>query len=170
MFLVLVLQPTASPYNIAEKVKKANEALFNDNPDLENKTTKVKFKEDLVDYEPSLTEDDVNSIESDNTNDNIEYEEINNEVIHIPINEASVINLNLYNAEEVEEDIEEEEEDVAEEEEEEEIADSIDSVVTSEVTATLENFTLSSLNTNEANAELTNEKSAKKIEKLNELG
>lgn len=36
-----------------------------DNPNLDEREVKVKFKEDLVDYEPSLTEDDVNSIESD---------------------------------------------------------------------------------------------------------
>lgn len=158
MFLVLVLQPTASPYNIAEKVKQANEDLFNDNPDLDNRKTKVKFKEDLVDYEPSLTEDDVNSIESDNTNDGIEYEEINDERIKNPLNDTSVINLNLYNAEqEVEEEIEEEEEAI--DEEEEDLIDSLDSVVASEVTATLENFTLSSLNTNEADVEVINKNS-----------
>lgn len=36
-----------------------------DNPNLDEREIKVKFKDNLVDYEPSLTEDDVNSIESD---------------------------------------------------------------------------------------------------------
>lgn len=133
----------------------ANEALFNDNPDLENKETKVKFKEDLVDYEPSLTEDDVNSIESDNTNtDNIEYDEISNEQMVNNQIETHIVelNLNLYNADqEVEEDIEEEEE----EEDTMYSVRSVSELVTSEVTATLENFTLSSLNTNEADTKVT---------------
>lgn len=64
-----VLKPTSSPYNLAERVKKANEALSMDNPNLDAREVKVKFKEELVDYEPSLTEDDVNSIESDDPDD-----------------------------------------------------------------------------------------------------
>lgn len=108
--LFSVLKPASSPYNIADKVKKANEALFMDNQNLGEREMKVKFKEELVDYEPSLTEDDVNSIESD---------EVSNEVNDCPkfYNSAfsdesvqSVINLNVDNEilEEVDEDTDEE--------------------------------------------------------------
>lgn len=91
-----VLKPTSSPYNIAEKVKKANEALSMDNPDLDEREIKVKFKEDLVDYEPSLTEDDVNSIESDEIPEDDDYPQFFNTERNVFSDESvqSVINLN----------------------------------------------------------------------------
>ncbi|XP_018575491.1 uncharacterized protein LOC108914217 [Anoplophora glabripennis] len=61
------LQPSSAPYNITEKVQQANVDLFNtqENRNVE-KTAKVKFRE-LISFEPDLTDDDVNSIESDRT-------------------------------------------------------------------------------------------------------
>ncbi|XP_066153208.1 uncharacterized protein [Euwallacea fornicatus] len=58
------LQPTSSPYNITEKVQQANFFLFNSTPQT-SRSTKVKFRDELVSFEPDLTDDDVNSIESD---------------------------------------------------------------------------------------------------------
>lgn len=77
-----------------------------DNPDLDDRSTKVKFKEELVDYEPSLTEDDVNSIESDVDNvfveaevekQNLEKQQTctdNNVIISGP----NILDLHLYDA------------------------------------------------------------------------
>ncbi|CAG9861142.1 unnamed protein product [Phyllotreta striolata] len=61
------LQPSSSPYNIAEKVQQANIDLFSSYDSRANdaKTPKVKFKNDLFSFEPDLTDEDVNSIESD---------------------------------------------------------------------------------------------------------
>ncbi|XP_076260117.1 uncharacterized protein LOC143196336 [Rhynchophorus ferrugineus] len=60
----LVLQPSSSPYNITEKVQQANLDLFNSTLETA-RSIKVKFREELVSFEPDLTDDDVNSIESD---------------------------------------------------------------------------------------------------------
>lgn len=66
MFFFLVLQPSSSPYNITEKVQQANMDLFSSSTHaLNEKTPKVKFKDDLFSFEPDLTDEDVNSIESD---------------------------------------------------------------------------------------------------------
>nr|XP_023015745.1 uncharacterized protein LOC111505204 isoform X1 [Leptinotarsa decemlineata] len=60
------LQPSSTPYNIAEKIQEANIVLFTTNPTLSNqKTSRVRFREELISYEPDMTDDDVNSIESD---------------------------------------------------------------------------------------------------------
>lgn len=98
------MQPSSAPYNITEKVQQANVDLFtsHSNQNVE-KTAKVKFREELISFEPDLTDDDVNSIESDHTElslDNrppiLEYKTtINNE------------NLTIFN---IEEDVEELEE------------------------------------------------------------
>ena len=61
---ILVLQPSSSPYDIKDKLDEANRALSDDNPNLENRRVKIKFREELVDYEPEHTDDDVQSIES----------------------------------------------------------------------------------------------------------
>ncbi|KAF7281711.1 hypothetical protein GWI33_004427 [Rhynchophorus ferrugineus] len=58
------LQPSSSPYNITEKVQQANLDLFNSTLETA-RSIKVKFREELVSFEPDLTDDDVNSIESD---------------------------------------------------------------------------------------------------------
>lgn len=64
--LFLVLQPSSSPYNITEKVQQANVDLFSSYPLSKNgKSPKVKFRDELISFEPELTDDDVNSIESD---------------------------------------------------------------------------------------------------------
>lgn len=117
-----VLKPASLPYNIAEKVKRANEALFMDNPNLDEREVKVKFKEDLVDYEPSLTEDDVNSIESDEDEDfpkffNIEGSAFSDESVQ------SVVSLNSGGV--TLEDVEEEDE--SEETHQESDGDTVDS-------------------------------------------
>lgn len=100
-----VLQPASSPYNIAEKVQQANIDLFSCNFTTMEKTSKVKFKEELTSYEPELflTDDDVNSIESDppenEPNQILEYKSSN------------VINLNIFDIneeEEIDEDVIEE--------------------------------------------------------------
>lgn len=59
-----VLQPASCPYNIAEKVQQANMDLFSTTPHTV-RSAKVKFRDELVSFEPDLTDDDVNSIESD---------------------------------------------------------------------------------------------------------
>lgn len=64
----LVLQPSASPYNITQRVQEANFTLFNSTPQ-PTRSTKVKFRDELVSFEPDLTDDDVNSIESDQVED-----------------------------------------------------------------------------------------------------
>lgn len=104
--LLTVLQPANSPYNITEKVKLANEALSFDNPDLDDRSIKVKFKEELVDYEPSLTEDDVNSIESDVENVFVEAEAEKQNLEeqqtftdnNVMISGPNILNLHLYDA------------------------------------------------------------------------
>lgn len=103
--LFVVLQPASSPYDIKEKVQTANTELFNHNPDLENREIRLKFKEDLVDYEPD-TEDDVNSIES--YSETVDYSIIEKEILHKQIEENNVltINTNLFDVPEA--DIEEE--------------------------------------------------------------
>lgn len=60
------MQPSSSPYNITEKVQQANADLFSSFPVSKNgKSPKVKFRDELISFEPELTDDDVNSIESD---------------------------------------------------------------------------------------------------------
>lgn len=99
------MQPASSPYNIIDKIKLANEALSNENPNFENRTVKVQFKEELVDYEPSLTEDDVNSIESDvNNEQELDEVDVNKYIAEDKYNNnveatANVLNLHLYNTE-----------------------------------------------------------------------
>lgn len=61
-----VLQPSSSPYNIAEKVQQANIDLYSNAAVVMEKTWKIKFRDEIATYEPELTDDDVNSIESDN--------------------------------------------------------------------------------------------------------
>lgn len=67
---ILVLQPSSSPYNITEKVQQANFDLFNSTPQT-SRSTKVKFRDELISFEPDLTDDDVNSIESDQVADDL---------------------------------------------------------------------------------------------------
>lgn len=98
------MQPSSVPYNITEKVQQANNDLFNTqpNPNAE-KTAKVKFREELISFEPDLTDDDVNSIESDtvDTRPVLDYKTtINNE------------NITIFNIEEDVEELEEVLEDV----------------------------------------------------------
>ncbi|KAJ8917143.1 hypothetical protein NQ315_012635 [Exocentrus adspersus] len=85
------LQPSSAPYNITEKVQQANSDLFNQQHQALAKTVKVKFREELISFEPDdLTDDDVNSIESDHTEQSIdtrptllEYKTISNESLTI---------------------------------------------------------------------------------------
>lgn len=89
------MQPASSPYNIAEKVKEANEILFNQVLLEDAKEFKVKFKENLVDYEPDVTDDDVTSIES--YNESVDFSQIHhNEAIALdlhPTKESANINI-----------------------------------------------------------------------------
>ncbi|XP_056631376.1 uncharacterized protein LOC130441634 [Diorhabda sublineata] len=94
------LQPSSSPYNIAEKVQQANIDLFSSSPcPSSGKLSKVKFKDDLYSFEPDLTDEDVNSIESDN----IEDLEHDNQLI------CEYKTVNISDIEEVAEDVEDEE-------------------------------------------------------------
>ncbi|XP_060527268.1 uncharacterized protein LOC132702564 [Cylas formicarius] len=105
------LQPSSSPYNVTEKVQKANVDLQNSNLN-SNKTAKVKFRDELVSFEPDLTDDDVNSIESD-----IPAEEIvhrGEPLSHIPEDETESESLRVAYAEA---ELEEEACDIFEEEE-----------------------------------------------------
>lgn len=62
----------SSPYDLSQKVKEANTALNQENIDLTSKESKIKFKEDLVDYEPEFSYEEASSIESeDNIDDYI---------------------------------------------------------------------------------------------------
>ncbi|XP_022904445.2 coiled-coil domain-containing protein 181 [Onthophagus taurus] len=63
---IYFLQPASSPYNIKEKLEKANKALLEESFNGNDREFKIKFKEVLVDYEPDLTDDDVQSFESYN--------------------------------------------------------------------------------------------------------
>ncbi|CAH0564479.1 unnamed protein product [Brassicogethes aeneus] len=91
------LQPASSPYNLAEKLQQANQELVDLNPE-KCKTIKVQFKENLVTYEPELTDDDINSIESD-------YVEVKLEecLEYKTITQFSQESLHLFNINEVEE-------------------------------------------------------------------
>ncbi|XP_072395645.1 uncharacterized protein [Diabrotica undecimpunctata] len=94
------LQPSSSPYNITEKVQQANIDLFSSSPyPSSGKISKVKFKEDLFSFEPDLTDEDVNSIESDHIED-IEHD---NQLI------CEYKTVNISDIEEVAEDLEDEE-------------------------------------------------------------
>lgn len=102
MFLISVLQPASSPYNISEKVKEANTALFNEEVNMEEKESKVKFKEDLVDYEPELSYDDTTSIESE---DNIDYSLMEQDTTILESQLQTALILNVCNTDEEEEEI-----------------------------------------------------------------
>ncbi|KAJ3654585.1 hypothetical protein Zmor_013763 [Zophobas morio] len=108
------LQPASSPYNIAEKVQQANIDLFSNTLTTMEKTSRVTFKEELTSYEPELflTDDDVNSLESDppETTELVENSQI------LEYKSSNVINLNIF--------------DISEEEEE--VEDVIDEIVTEE--------------------------------------
>lgn len=94
----------------------ANKALFSENLDDKNKEYRVKFKEDLVDFEPDVTDDDVASIES--YNESIDYSVIHNEIdeaIISPLETKLIHNVNLPIFKTVEE--EEREEEIIEEDE-----------------------------------------------------
>ncbi|KAG5875530.1 hypothetical protein JTB14_021581 [Gonioctena quinquepunctata] len=92
------LQPSSTPYNIAEKIQEANIVLFSSNPSANNeKYFKVKFRDELISFEPDMTDEDVNSIESDQidiTSDN-----------QSSLDYKTTINadLNIFDIEEVEE-------------------------------------------------------------------
>lgn len=56
--LRIVLQPVKG-YNIVEKIKLANEQLYElEIPYKRNKRSKVSFRENLVDFEPDCSSDD----------------------------------------------------------------------------------------------------------------
>ncbi|KYB29259.1 uncharacterized protein LOC103315117 [Tribolium castaneum] len=103
------LQPASSPYNIAEKVQQANIDLFSTSITSMEKTSRVKFKEELTSYEPELvlTDDDVNSLESDPPESDFVPEP--GQVLEYK--SSNVINLNIFDIneeEEIEEDVIEE--------------------------------------------------------------
>ncbi|KAB0800220.1 hypothetical protein PPYR_05960 [Photinus pyralis] len=101
------LQPASSPYDIAEKVKQANNELFNENQNVEDKQVKVKFRENLVDYEPEFSYDDVSSIESE---DNIDYSALDQDTSILESHLETALILNVTNSdEEQNEEVEEEE-------------------------------------------------------------
>lgn len=104
-----VLQPASSPYNIAEKVQQANIDLFSNPPTSMEKTSRVTFREELTSYEPELlTDDDVNSLESDSPVD----EAFSSSIQHLEYHKNSnVLNLNIFDINE-----EDEVEDIVEEE------------------------------------------------------
>jgi hypothetical protein len=90
-----VLQPASSPYNIAEKVQQANIDLFSSNTlTTMEKTSRVTFKEELTSYEPELflTDDDVNSIESDPPETELTPE--SDQILEYK--SSNVINLNIF--------------------------------------------------------------------------
>lgn len=95
-----VLQPASSPYNIAEKVQQANIDLFSNIVTME-KTSRVTFKEELTSYEPEplLTDDDVNSIESDPPDTEIQSD--TSQILEYK--STNVINLNIFDISEEEE-------------------------------------------------------------------
>ncbi|KAF2892570.1 hypothetical protein ILUMI_13602 [Ignelater luminosus] len=97
-----ILQPASSPYNISEKVKEANTALFSEEVNFEEKESKVKFKEDLVDYEPELSYDDTTSIESE---DNIDYSLMEQDTTILESQLQTALILNVCNTDEEEEEI-----------------------------------------------------------------
>lgn len=104
-----------------------------DNPDLDEREIKVKFKEDLVDYEPSLTEDDVNSIESDEAPDeDHDYPQLYSMERNLFSDESvqSVINLNPDDL--ILEGVEDEEEDIESEDKQETTDDDGESVAEEE--------------------------------------
>ncbi|KAF5300406.1 hypothetical protein FQA39_LY02205 [Lamprigera yunnana] len=92
------LQPASSPYNIIEKIKEANDALINEDDDSADKEAKVKFKENLVDYEPEFSYDDASSIE---TEDNIDYSlmEPDTSILESRLQSALILNVNESNGE-----------------------------------------------------------------------
>jgi hypothetical protein len=97
-----VLQPASSPYNIAEKVQQANIDLFSSNTlTTMEKTSRVTFKEELTSYEPELflTDDDVNSIESDPPETELTPE--SDQILEYK--SSNVINLNIFDINEEEE-------------------------------------------------------------------
>ncbi|KAF5302413.1 hypothetical protein FQR65_LT08501 [Abscondita terminalis] len=96
------LQPTSSPYDIAEKIKQANDDLYNENQNYEDKESKVKFKDNLIDYEPVFSYDDASSIESD---ENVDYSLMEHDTALLENQLQSALILNVSNS-----DIEEEEE------------------------------------------------------------
>lgn len=87
-----------------EKLDAANTELFNNNPIFEDRVVKLKFKEELVDYEPD-TEDDVNSIES--YSETADYSIIEKEILHKPAEENDP-NLFAVPEADTEEDVDEE--------------------------------------------------------------
>ncbi|GJQ82918.1 hypothetical protein Trydic_g5921 [Trypoxylus dichotomus] len=91
---IYFLQPSSSPYNMKEKLEEANKALVDDHPLLEDRPSKVKFKEKLVDYEPDLTDDDVQSIESYNEIDYMLEQEFIEEIA--PQQLPNKIELNIF--------------------------------------------------------------------------
>ncbi|KAK4881256.1 hypothetical protein RN001_004575 [Aquatica leii] len=95
------LQPASSPYDIAEKLKEANENLNNEHLNYEEKQTKVKFKDNLVDYEPEFSYDDVSSIKSE---DNIDYALMDHDTSILENHLATALILNVSDVEEDEDD------------------------------------------------------------------
>ncbi|XP_044258914.1 uncharacterized protein LOC123007594 [Tribolium madens] len=98
---IVILQPASSPYNIAEKVQQANIDLFSTSITTMEKTSRVKFKEELTSYEPELflTDDDVNSIESDPP----ESDFVPDSGQMLEYKSSNVINLNIFDINEEEE-------------------------------------------------------------------
>lgn len=91
-----------------EKVQQANVDLFNSQPNATTeKSAKVKFREELISFEPDLTDDDVNSIESDHTELSID----NHPTILDYKTTINDENVTIFN---IEEDVEEVEEEVLE--------------------------------------------------------
>ncbi|CAH1155010.1 unnamed protein product [Phaedon cochleariae] len=90
------LEPSSNPYNLNEKIQQANGDLFSSNlSPTKKKSSKVKFRDELISFEPDLTDEDVNSIESDQV-------EIQHEI------NVQSSDVNIFDIEEVEE-VEEEE-------------------------------------------------------------
>ncbi|XP_050303637.1 uncharacterized protein LOC126741295 [Anthonomus grandis grandis] len=106
------LQPSSSPYNLAEKVQQANFDLFNGTPQ-STRSTKVKFRDELVSFEPDLTDDDVNSIESDHVDElpirteEVQKEEFKVEEIKLPYNTVLRNDIEIFNIEEEIEEVDE---------------------------------------------------------------
>lgn len=77
-----------------EKLEEANKVLYEETPIVEVRSLKVKFREVLVDYEPDLTDDDVQSIESYNEVDYI----LDQEFVHetVPQQLPNKIELNIF--------------------------------------------------------------------------
>ncbi|XP_017768947.1 PREDICTED: coiled-coil domain-containing protein 181 [Nicrophorus vespilloides] len=117
------LQPASSPYDLKEKLEAANKALLEDDSTLSIREQRVQFHENLVDYEPDLTDDDVQSIESYNESPD-----------QTPVEELQYIlsSSRIYDIQEEEEELEEIDEIVEDEIREEIVNDEIDETLETE--------------------------------------